>query len=156
MSKSYVGPKVPKWPLARERNTFSKTVFLRLCESRRQPNKIMFGPSRPSQKLFRTLDKPSCFVQARASKTTTLKQCAPFQRNSTVWISRFSWFCLLSRITTKTIEFFVCESVFYFLRISFRCRLNQTWNQLWFLWLILHIMSIFVRWAWRSCWCWSR
>ena len=38
MSKSWVGPKVPKWPLAREQSTFSKIVFLRLRESRRQQN----------------------------------------------------------------------------------------------------------------------
>ena len=67
MSKSYVGPKVPKWPLAGERSNFRKRFCLRLCEWRRQPKQIIFGPSCLSQKLFRTLDKPSCFVKARAS-----------------------------------------------------------------------------------------
>ena len=43
MSKSCVGPKVPKWPLARERNTFSKTVSYDFASRVGSPKKSLFG-----------------------------------------------------------------------------------------------------------------
>ena len=66
------GPKVPKWLLVQKETHFRHRLFLRLCESRRQPNKINVWHHFPSQGPFRTLDRPSLFVQARASKTTTI------------------------------------------------------------------------------------
>ena len=47
----------------------TKTLFfttLRIASAAK--TNIYLGPSCPSPKIFRTLDKPSCFVQARASK----------------------------------------------------------------------------------------
>ena len=120
ISKSWIGPKVPKWPLARERNTFSKTVCLRLCDSRRQPTKILFGPSRQSHKLFRTFDKPSCFVKARATITLREQKCAPVAWNSTVLIYIISRFVFVAEDSQpNTFSFLMCESDFEFKRIIF-------------------------------------
>ena len=69
----------------------SRQLFLlRLCESRRQPMTINFGHPVLRRMLFRTLDTPSCFAKARASKTTTLKTYASVHRNSIVLISKVS------------------------------------------------------------------
>ena len=78
ISKSYVGPKVHKWPLAQRRSTFSPPVVsttLRIASAAKQ---IIFGPSCANQKLIRTLHKTVCFVQARAKIILRENKCAHF------------------------------------------------------------------------------
>ena len=67
-SKPHVCPNVHGRPLALKRNTFSPTVVYNLANPVGSQTKINCWESFPSQKLFRTLDKPSMFVKARASK----------------------------------------------------------------------------------------